>query len=857
MTKSGKNTETEATPDSLTKEFAELLLNSPSSVAPVEQLVREYEALSSGRRAPVRVVQYKWVPKEKRESATDGRVIYSYKCSEGLFRKDPPVFPTLARGLFMTNLGSVFSPQWKIVARGYDKFFNIGEVATTKWEYLTDNTQSPYEVTLKENGCIIFVAALEGDLVVTSKHAIDSAPGSSGTTDKPTHARKGEEWLERHLAASGRTRKEFQAFLHEKDVTAVFELADDDFEEHILEYPPDRRGLYLHGINHNVREFVTWDSAKVKDVASRFGFKSVDSLVFDTIQEVQSFTDECRTSGSYEGRAIEGFVVRCKSQQLAERCVFFKIKYEDPYLMFREWREITNWVIAGKKRKFKPRFQLTRQYVDWVEKKLKSDPEMFDQYTQQKGIIAARNLFLKEAGLEIGGKLVTQAKRTTEEYARGEATMKTEEEKEADEAILLEGGNKKNTKSKKPEPMLSAQTDPNFGSHKIMLLTVAVVGAGKTLLGRLLAELYGIGHIQNDNITGKNAFGKNVMSEFTRNDIVYCDRNNQLFQHRQDLTEKFKSAYPGGKIYALDWGIEDAIRDKGFPAVMNILAKRVLERGENHQSLTPQRTQDFRAVIANFLKTRDRLDIDTEADAHINQIVSLRLEDSVHANLSRIVTLLCLEMPTQERFDSALQNAIAHKETVIKKVKDTSGKRDTSYYAVRIDPTFDLEGLLSEVFAKEPPGKANFWRSLKDSNRVSAATSKGWHITLVPPMKAGKPTDREQDLRKLYANRIAKYLEDPNAKTFRVATHADRGFPVDFEMTDVVWDDRVMCIVVGSLPPDIQHINSVPHITVATTSDAVKNVISNEVLASSSDTINRLKLRSKVRVTGEVCKFRY
>lgn len=62
------------------------------------------------------------------------------------------------------------------------------------------------------------------------------------------------------------------------------QLADDEFEEHILEYPPDRRGLYLHGINENIPAFRTWESSKLKPVATEFGFKIVDALVMNTIQ---------------------------------------------------------------------------------------------------------------------------------------------------------------------------------------------------------------------------------------------------------------------------------------------------------------------------------------------------------------------------------------------------------------------------------------------------------------------------------------------------------------------------------------------------------------------------------------------
>lgn len=46
----------------------------------------------------------------------------------------PSPFPTLARGLFTRELEKEAGgdqPRYQIVARGYDKFFNIGEVPWT------------------------------------------------------------------------------------------------------------------------------------------------------------------------------------------------------------------------------------------------------------------------------------------------------------------------------------------------------------------------------------------------------------------------------------------------------------------------------------------------------------------------------------------------------------------------------------------------------------------------------------------------------------------------------------------------------------------------------------------------------
>jgi hypothetical protein len=54
--------------------------------------------------------------------------VWSWKMNEHKYYDVPSPFPTLARGLFTT----VVEPgKFRIVARGYDKFFNIGEVPWT------------------------------------------------------------------------------------------------------------------------------------------------------------------------------------------------------------------------------------------------------------------------------------------------------------------------------------------------------------------------------------------------------------------------------------------------------------------------------------------------------------------------------------------------------------------------------------------------------------------------------------------------------------------------------------------------------------------------------------------------------
>ncbi|KAJ1837569.1 trna ligase, partial [Coemansia sp. RSA 2703] len=395
-----------------------------------------------------------------------GREITSWKCTEFLYKKTPCPLPTQARGLFSSS-SDEGDGEAVIVARGYNKFFNVGEVPKTQWQWISDNTQGPYELTVKENGCLIMAAGLDKDtLLVTSKHAINVS-----------HAQVGSAWIDKHLASVGRTREELAAFLHEHNATAVFELCDDSFEEHILEYPERMRGLYLHGINRNSVELQTWPSDEVIPVAERFGFMKTGLFTFDTIDDGKAFADRVREDQMLDGRAIEGFVVRCRVDGGA-RPFMFKIKYDEPYLMFREWREITSRILADKP--YHTRYALSKHYARWVKSQNKRDPSAFENFGT-KGVIGARRRFL--------------------------------------EFYETSGGN------------LPAEIETEH-SPKILLVPVGTIGCGKTTMGQALSKLFGFVHVQNDNLQGKKRgmerFNKAVNSALDNSDLVFADRNNHV-----------------------------------------------------------------------------------------------------------------------------------------------------------------------------------------------------------------------------------------------------------------------------------------------------------------------------------------
>lgn len=132
----------------------------------------------------------------------------------------PSPFPTLARGLFTLTETEGGEERHRIVVRGYDKFFNIGEVPWTTWASLEAHTTAPYTLSLKSNGCIIFIAALTpSKIVVTSKHSLGPVGNSA-----LSHAQAGESWLRKYFKKVGKTEEDLAKQLWENNWTAIAEV---------------------------------------------------------------------------------------------------------------------------------------------------------------------------------------------------------------------------------------------------------------------------------------------------------------------------------------------------------------------------------------------------------------------------------------------------------------------------------------------------------------------------------------------------------------------------------------------------------------------------------------------------------
>lgn len=182
-----------------------------------------------------------------------------------------------------------------------------------------------------------------------------------------------------------------------------------------MAYPPEKSGLHLHGINEITKNFKTLPTEVVDEFARDWGFVVTKTTVLNSIAEVRDFTDEVGKTGQWNGEALEGFVVRTRvtepptdgrsarsSPYAPGSSFFFKVKFDEPYMMYRDWREVTKSLLSAKGSlndakipKSKMKRPETKIYIDWVKREITRDRTPFEGYNKGKGIIATREKFLE------------------------------------------------------------------------------------------------------------------------------------------------------------------------------------------------------------------------------------------------------------------------------------------------------------------------------------------------------------------------------------------------------------------------------------------------------------------------------
>lgn len=197
-----------------------------------------------------------------------------------------------ARGLFLDT------EKFKIVARSYEKFFNINQREETKLDTLQRTLEFPVAAYVKENGFLGIVSWNEytDDLFITSK----SDPEGEFS-----------EWLRDmvYTKISEENLEKMKKYIKENDVSFVFECCDMEHDPHIIDYPESK--LVLLDIVYNTMDFQKYNYEDMAHVGRDLGLTiKKQAYELSTWQEFYDWYFEVLEEDyEYRGYKIEGFVI--------------------------------------------------------------------------------------------------------------------------------------------------------------------------------------------------------------------------------------------------------------------------------------------------------------------------------------------------------------------------------------------------------------------------------------------------------------------------------------------------------------------------------------------------------------------
>ena len=222
--------------------------------------------------------------------------VYACNFTRDTFRKhDWDSFSSIARGLFLDASGNV-------IARGFDKFFAIGENKETTLDAIRDRMVYPAVVETKQNGFLGLVSARDdGTLRYYSK---------GGLTD---YSRLIKRVFEDTASRCGVSLDDIADVLRTHDVTLACEIIDVESDRHIISYN-DSTAYALHCIR-NQRVFEIDHDAD--DALSALGYDERTHRV--TVNDYDELLTVLRGLGStmLEGAVVysaDGYMVKYKTQ---------------------------------------------------------------------------------------------------------------------------------------------------------------------------------------------------------------------------------------------------------------------------------------------------------------------------------------------------------------------------------------------------------------------------------------------------------------------------------------------------------------------------------------------------------------
>lgn len=276
-----------------------------------------------------------------------------------------------ARGLYI-NLDTQ-----RIVARAYDKFFNINEREETKFDTLQRNLTFPVTAYVKENGFLGIVSynAEADDLFITTK----SNPGGE-------YAQYLRAMLYKKLSTEALGK--IKNYTKEHDVSFVFECVDMQNDPHVIAYPDDE--LILLDVVSNSLKFEKKSYAELCAIADEFGIHHKElAFQLNTWQEFYDWYYRVTADDyTYNDRLIEGFVIEDANGKMVK----LKLAY------YKFWKFMRSIAAEVFKKGYSTRTSalttdIANKFYGWCRKKYQSFKDSGLEYNGPKDICNLRSEF--------------------------------------------------------------------------------------------------------------------------------------------------------------------------------------------------------------------------------------------------------------------------------------------------------------------------------------------------------------------------------------------------------------------------------------------------------------------------------
>lgn len=263
---------------------------------------------------------------------------------------------TRARGLFIDNRSG------EIIARGYEKFFNIGEPGTPVEDpaAVAEVLTFPVTAYVKENGYLglLGYSAREDELFFASK----AVPAGDRNADFADHFK--------HLFESQfdeGMRERLRRTLRDQQMCLAFEVIDPEFDPHIIDYDAPR--LVLLDAFRRSEDLLRLPHETLQRFADRFSLEAKQRLArFPTPEALEGWHRQAeRNDVLVNGAPIEGVVLEGADGQSM-------VKWKSPYYAFwKQCRSIRDRVltIRGTQKPLKrnlDRFAGLREFAKWCER---------------------------------------------------------------------------------------------------------------------------------------------------------------------------------------------------------------------------------------------------------------------------------------------------------------------------------------------------------------------------------------------------------------------------------------------------------------------------------------------------------